>query len=149
VMQTWPESFAALRQPLNIARCLEAQGDAEGAIARYREQLEMFPESSASDKAQIALDRLAAADAAPPAEVLASEPEPAPGEEIAPTTPALTLQIPDTQGGEVAEEPAIEAVTLTLPEVSGDTATEDEAALTDDDAPVTGEDAAPATEPAE
>lgn len=58
VVAKWPNSPAAKRQPFNIARCLEAEGQMAQAVERYRDQLEVFPGSSIAARAQIRLDEL-------------------------------------------------------------------------------------------
>lgn len=58
VVAKWPNTPAAMRQPFNIARCLEAEGQMAQAVERYRDQLEVFPGSSIAARAQIRLDEL-------------------------------------------------------------------------------------------
>lgn len=60
VAQKWPDSFAAQRQPFNIGRCYENEGDLEAAIAQYRRQLEIFPGSTIAARAQQRLNDLRA-----------------------------------------------------------------------------------------
>lgn len=61
ILAKWPESFTALRQPINIARCQEKRQNYPAAIASYRQQIDLFPGSAVAEDAQTALDRLRAA----------------------------------------------------------------------------------------
>ncbi len=58
VQTTWSDSFAARRQPMNIARVEEQRGKLAEAIAAYNEQLQLFPGSSLAEEASAALARL-------------------------------------------------------------------------------------------
>lgn len=58
VQSTWSDSFAARRQPMNIARVEEQRGKLTEAIAAYNEQLQLFPGSSLAQEASAALTRL-------------------------------------------------------------------------------------------
>ena len=58
ITEKWPLSFAARRQPLNIARVYQAQGNLEAAIEAYRDQSEQFPDSSVAKEAEAALAEL-------------------------------------------------------------------------------------------
>ncbi|MCC6152281.1 MAG: tetratricopeptide repeat protein [Candidatus Hydrogenedentes bacterium] len=58
VQTTWSDSFAARRQPMNIARVEEQRGKLAEAIAAYNEQLQLFPGSSLAQEASAALTRL-------------------------------------------------------------------------------------------
>lgn len=85
VQTTWSDSFAARRQPMNIARVEVQRGKLAEAIAAYNEQLQLFPGSSLAQEASAALTRLEK-----------SNPELFPKAE--PITPALTA--PVVPGGE-------------------------------------------------
>lgn len=58
ILEKWPGSFTALRQPFNIARCEERQGNIPGAIGSYQEQLALFQGSNVAAEAFAALGRL-------------------------------------------------------------------------------------------
>lgn len=58
VLDKWPESFAGRRQPGNIGRCQEKNGDFEAAKQAYNDQLEIFPGSHEALNAELALDLL-------------------------------------------------------------------------------------------
>ena len=58
IQKNWPDSFAAQRQPYNIARSHEWAGQLEEAVAAYSEQTLVFPDSNVARNAQTALDRL-------------------------------------------------------------------------------------------
>jgi len=58
VFEKWDATFTGRRQPLNIGRVQEALGNHAEAIARYRQQMEIFPDSSVARKANEALARL-------------------------------------------------------------------------------------------
>jgi tetratricopeptide (TPR) repeat protein len=75
VMSTWPNSFAAVRQPYNIGVCHEKNKALPEAIAAYKEQLEVFVDSSVSFQAQQKLNQLYASnpELAPVEEVVAPE----------------------------------------------------------------------------
>ncbi len=96
VMNSWTDSFAARRQPFNIGRAQERAGNFDGAIAAYRQQLEAFPGSNVSRRAQEALDRLRD-----------SNPELFEGEGMESETPLLDLGATpvEPQGAAPAEEP--------------------------------------------
>lgn len=58
VKDKWANSFAARRQPMNIAKMEERRGRLKEAIAAYREQMQVFPGSTLADEASAALNRL-------------------------------------------------------------------------------------------
>lgn len=58
VRDSWSTSFAARRQPINIAKLEERRGNLTEAIAAYREQMQVFPGSSVAEEASAALTRL-------------------------------------------------------------------------------------------
>jgi tetratricopeptide (TPR) repeat protein len=58
VQTTWSDSFAARRQPVNVARVEEQRGKLAEAIAAYNEQLQLFPGSTLAQEASAALARL-------------------------------------------------------------------------------------------
>jgi len=58
ILTEWPDSSAALRQPINIARCYEKVGDVAGAVGAYHEQIGAFPSSTVAEEAEAALKRL-------------------------------------------------------------------------------------------
>lgn len=58
VAAKWPESAAALRQPYNIARSYEGEANLSSAVEQYRKQIETFPGSTVSVRAQQRLDEL-------------------------------------------------------------------------------------------
>lgn len=62
VMTTWPDSFAARRQPFNIGQCHEKNGAIEEAVKAYQEQLAKFPGSYIAQRADVELNRLQAED---------------------------------------------------------------------------------------
>jgi tetratricopeptide (TPR) repeat protein len=95
VSEKWAGTFISRRQPLNIARVLEAKSDFKGAIESYQAQVSMFPDSKVAAKAQEALDRLKE-----------SHPDLFPKEE----TPAPAAETPATEApAPAAETPANEA----------------------------------------
>ena len=71
VQASWPDSFAARRQPLNIARCYEESDNFEEAVKFYQEQLLVFPGSNVAMHAQQKLDELRSSQP----EVAAATPE--------------------------------------------------------------------------
>jgi TolA-binding protein len=60
IQATWPDSFAARRQPLNIGRCHELNNKSEDALVAYQNQLQTFPGSNVAAHAQQKLDQLRA-----------------------------------------------------------------------------------------
>ncbi|HIA46655.1 MAG TPA: tetratricopeptide repeat protein [Candidatus Hydrogenedentes bacterium] len=60
IQATWPDSFAARRQPFNIARCHEENDNPDEALAAYQDQLQTFPGSNVAAHAQQKLDQLRA-----------------------------------------------------------------------------------------
>ncbi len=101
VRDTWGSSFAARRQPMNIAKMEERRGRLAEALAAYREQMQLFAGSSLADEASAALTRLEKSnpDLFPKAEAPAP---PAPAGAEAPTAGAteapdmnLQLKTPD------------------------------------------------------
>lgn len=58
IVEKWPQSFAARRQPLNIARVREAQGELADAVQAYEDQTYQFPGSSVAQESEAALARL-------------------------------------------------------------------------------------------
>ncbi|NUM53387.1 MAG: tetratricopeptide repeat protein [Candidatus Hydrogenedentes bacterium] len=115
VRDSWSTSFAARRQPLNIAKLEERRGNLAEAVAAYREQMQVFPGSTIDEEARAALARLERSNpelfpkietAAPVAPVVgdAAAPEmPAPGEAPAAspaTVPGLDvkLDVPGADG---------------------------------------------------
>lgn len=58
VLDKWPESFVGRRQPGNIGRCQEKNGDFEAAKLAYTDQQDIFPGSREALNAQRALDLL-------------------------------------------------------------------------------------------
>ncbi|MCC6795548.1 MAG: tetratricopeptide repeat protein [Candidatus Hydrogenedentes bacterium] len=99
VQTTWSDSFAARRQPMNIARVEEQRGKLAEAIAAYNEQLQLFPGSTLAAEATAALTRLEK-----------SNPELFPKAE--PITPALTT--PVTPGSETPAPVAPDTSTPSL-----------------------------------
>ncbi|MFP6581420.1 MAG: tetratricopeptide repeat protein [Candidatus Hydrogenedentota bacterium] len=62
IMTTWPDSFAARRQPFNIGQCHEKNGAVGEAVKAYQEQLAKFPGSYVAQRAEVELNRLQAED---------------------------------------------------------------------------------------
>lgn len=62
IQATWPESFAARRQPFNIGRCHEQNDDTEKAIEAYQDQLQTFPGSNVAAHARQKIDQLHASN---------------------------------------------------------------------------------------
>ena len=58
VRDKWDTSFAARRQPTNIAKMEERRGNLKEAVAAYREQMQVFPGSGLAGEASAALTRL-------------------------------------------------------------------------------------------
>lgn len=104
VSEKWAGTFISRRQPLNIARVLEAKSDFKGAIESYQAQVSMFPDSKVAGKAQEALDRLKVSHP----DLFPKEETPAPVAE----TPAPTAETPATETpAPAAETPAPAAET--------------------------------------
>lgn len=103
VQSKWSNSFAAMRQDLNIGRCKEQLGDWAAALKSYEKQVSAFPDSSVSAKAQESLDRLKAAhpELFPKAEAPAPETAvplaPQQGAAAAPATPPAAENAPDSE----------------------------------------------------
>lgn len=87
VQEKWPTSFTARRQPTNIGRALEANGDLAGAVAAYREQLSTFSASIIAGKAQTAIDTLRKSDP----ELFPEETAETAGDAAADTTPTASI----------------------------------------------------------
>ncbi len=62
IQATWPDSFAALRQPFNIGRCYEGSDNPEEAITAYQNQIQAFPNSNVAAHAQQRLDLIYASN---------------------------------------------------------------------------------------
>ena len=58
IMATWPDSFAARRQPFNIGLCHDQNGDIDSAVKAFQEQLNRFPDSYVAERAQVELNRI-------------------------------------------------------------------------------------------
>jgi TolA-binding protein len=58
IQAIWPDSFAARRQPFNLARCHEENDNEEEALAAYENQLNVFPGSNVAAHAQQKIDEL-------------------------------------------------------------------------------------------
>jgi len=109
VRDTWGTSFAARRQPSNIAKLEERRGRPADAVAAYREQLQVFPGSTLAGEANAALSRLEKSnpDLFPKVEAPAPAAAPAdtaPAGDSAAEAPALDLKLttPDTGAGALA-----------------------------------------------
>lgn len=83
VFETWDDTVTGRRQLLNIARVEEALGKHADAVKHYEQQVEVFPESSVANKAQVALARLKS-----------SMPELFPEEEAEESAEAVTEEAP-------------------------------------------------------
>jgi TolA-binding protein len=105
VLDKWPTDFAARRQQLNVARCLERQNKLSEAITAYKAQLDAFPESNAATDAQTALDRLKAAHA----DLFPAEEKKAEEASVVPAAPAAadaTIQAAPAEAPAAAPAPA-------------------------------------------
>lgn len=56
--EKWGSSFAARRQPMNIAKLEERRGRLSEAVTAYREQMQLFPGSTLANEASAALTRI-------------------------------------------------------------------------------------------
>ena len=138
VQTAWSDSFAARRQPMNIARVEEQRGKFAEAIAAYNEQLQLFPGSSLEQEAKAALARLEKSNPElfPKAEpiVPALTTPVAPGAEtpaaqvpVAPdtTVPSLDMQLKDPNLPSDTTSPAAPGeeldMKLKMPELGGTT----------------------------
>lgn len=138
VQTAWSDSFAARRQPMNIARVEEQRGKLAEAVAAYNEQLQLFPGSSLEQEAKAALARLEKSNPElfPKAEpmVPALTAPVAPGAEapaaqipVAPdtTVPSLDMQLKDPNLPSDATSPTASGenldVKLKMPELGGAT----------------------------
>lgn len=128
IMDKWPESFAARRQPNNKGRVLEKLGRYEEAVTAYQSQIEVFPNSAVAFRAEQALDtlrqthaeRFEAPEAAlpedlpeapgiPPIEIAPQEPAPeAPAEAEAPAEDASQVGDVEEAAPEAEEPPGDE-----------------------------------------
>lgn len=98
ILDKWPTTLTALRQPFNIGRCQEQLNHPENAIAAYQEQVVLFRGSNVASDALAALERLAKSHPA-----LFSEPD-ATEEEVASAldaleSPAITVDVGITDSG--------------------------------------------------
>ncbi len=103
ITDKWPTSFAAKRQPTNIARVDEARGDFKAALDAYREQVQVFPDSHLASSAQTAIDRLTKAhpEIAPAPVPAASSTAPtteSQSPESPVVTPKLNIKLPENLG---------------------------------------------------
>jgi tetratricopeptide (TPR) repeat protein len=137
VKDRWPDSFAAARQPTNVARCHEQREEFEAAAAAYREQTQVLNDSNLAENAQLAIARLEAshpevfgASEAAPVPEEAGEAEAAPEQVELGTTEEggeLRLNLPDPGGDDLGE--SVPRRELSMPGGEDATAIQEESPL--------------------
>lgn len=114
IVAQWPDSFAGRCQPYNLGRALETIGNLRDAVAAYKNQSVVFPESKVAADAEVALARLQVSHpelfdgaAQPAAETPPAETESPATKTTATDSPALETA-PAGQAAESATTQAVE-----------------------------------------